>query len=303
MTLCAYCGRETGTALNYHPDCKERARVAKRDAGHVAVHTLERAGLGRTLRSWLRDGLRGLVALARAPADLPLFERRLLNTDRVLAALSSAALALTGWLATLFAGLVRDGDHGGDTLFLLAFSAGIALLAAWYLVAAVRRSADPGRHPSMRALAPYGAAREVAAQISSEIRPGGGSLVIGRTLLTPTWLIQVGSFALTAIPFRDVVWIYETTSLRTIHYIPIGNRYDVVVHGASGTKIAIGGGSDLGKTGSISAQHAVFSRAPWALRGRAWETVRSMRWGRRARTVADVFAKREQILNSKGRGR
>lgn len=303
MAICAYCNRETGTALNYHPDCKERARLAKRDLGRVPVHTVDRPSVAAMLRGWLAGASRGLATLAWAPADLPLFERRLLRSDRELFAVCAVVLPPGAWGTWWFAELIRHGDRGGDTIFLVLCSGMASALAAWYLAAAVRWSANPARHPSMRALAVHGAPREMAAELSHEMRPGSGTRMIGATLFTANWLIQAATLRITAIPFRDLVWIYETTGLRMIHFIPIGETHNVVVHGASGARISIGGGSDLGEGGSANAQRELLSRAPWALRGRSLSTILSMKWRNRAGTVATVLAKREQMLKGEGRAR
>jgi hypothetical protein len=158
--------------------------------------------------------------------------------------------------------LYADESPNEDRLWLLLPIAAFGL-AFVNIKRGMSRYRDPSKHPSMRALALYGAPRANANAIDAEVAASKGGIKVGKVVLTANWLLQRRAFALDAVPMAEVVWIYKHVTTHYYYFIPVGKSYAIIVHRKRGKDIHI----EAKKKTVDDVLKSVMERAPWAIAG------------------------------------
>ncbi len=164
----------------------------------------------------------------------------------------------------------RSGGYLG-----IGIGAIVLLLCLWGLSRAISRSANPLRHPVMRALARFGEPNAVSQQINAEM--AAPHQTIGDTHLTPHWVVvsKGGSFAATR--FQDIAWLYAKVTQHRTNGIPAGKTYSALFWDRYGTCLTVNAKQQV----TDEVLKAVYSHAPWALAGynadmqKAWKSNRA----------------------------
>jgi hypothetical protein len=110
--------------------------------------------------------------------------------------------------------VANPSEFRNTPFFLLACSLLIAAIAAWNLLRGLLRVIDPARHPFLRSLRPYGAPREVASWIDADVASGEVQNFGKAALVTRNWLLKPTTFAASAVPLAELVWIHQKVTQR-----------------------------------------------------------------------------------------
>lgn len=124
------------------------------------------------------------------------------------------------------------------------------------------RRGAPERHPILLALARHGPVRETTLVIDAEAGQGARDLGGGATL-TASWLLKRRLFGLTAVRPADVVWVYTRVTRHSLHFVPVGKSFTVVVCDRHGSKLEVPGS----ETQTVTTLREVLGQAPWAFGG------------------------------------
>lgn len=107
--------------------------------------------------------------------------------------LAATIVAGLGWLV-LFVYLFVEGSTNWPTVLVFIF--GIAAVG-WILNVALRRRANPDKHPILTSLSRFDAEpKEVAAEIDREVSGNAVSYHRGKVILTPNWILHSRIFGL-----------------------------------------------------------------------------------------------------------
>jgi hypothetical protein len=176
-----------------------------------------------------------------------------------------AAEAQAGAVGPRFAPVMLDatGDFRQAGWIGLAIALPLLALGVWNLWRVAARQ-DPEAHPSVQALARYGAPQSVAEAIESEMRGGESETVGGHTTLTAHWLLYRTIYGFSVVSLAELVWLYEkVTTTKYMGVIPMGKRREAVLLDAKRKVVRIGGRK--GVVESLLQQAG--ARAPWAAAG------------------------------------
>jgi hypothetical protein len=158
----------------------------------------------------------------------------------------------------------------------------------------IGRYRDPSKHPSMRALALYGAPRANANAIDAEIAASKGGVKSGGVVLTANWLLQQRYFALDAVPMSEVVWIYKHVTTHYYYFIPVGKSFAIIVHRKRGKDIRI----EAKKKTVDDVLKSLIERAPWAIAGFNADVRNALNGPQRADILRQMDEARKQAKTS-----
>jgi hypothetical protein len=138
------------------------------------------------------------------------------------------------------------------------------LLLGLYLVwLYLQRTANPEKHPLMKALERYGQPNDVAMQIDSELRSEPNAAVTRDVRLTNNWLIHATAFKTVLMQSRDVIWAYQKITKHYHNGIPTGKSYSIVIRDSRGQSAEVTGK----KTSAPELVSTLQQRMPWIVAG------------------------------------
>jgi hypothetical protein len=185
--------------------------------------------------------------------------------------------------------LDTEDQLGGEVVLFWAALA-LAGLAAGWLVLVLRRSSDPSRHPSARALARYGDVQERMRDLEADLLESGGGRRVGPARFGSRWLLFEGWLRCDALPVREIVWAYKRIVKQYVyHVIPAGKKLFAVVQDPRGRKLEA-----RGKERDVDTLLGeIVQRCPWAVVGYSRELHKAMGGKQRQALVAEILARRD----------
>jgi len=148
----------------------------------------------------------------------------------------------------------------------IGIGVGLILLAVagGFLLSVVKVYGDFDQSPTGKALAAYGAPRDVAASIDREA--AGHFEKIGGIHLLPSWILRRGTFSMDASHVEDIVWMYKKVTKHSYNFIPTGKTYEVVIHTNRGKSLTLHG-TFMREKNTDFIMEKIFSRVPWIIAG------------------------------------
>ncbi len=197
-----------------------------------------------------------------------------------------------GWSMHLYLTPAPEGRaRPMPTSVALAVEGPLALLAAWRLTVAVRRRAQPWRHPRLQAFAPFGEPLEVAAALEREVERGE-AVVIGDVLLGARLLVKTGA-PYSVVALNQLAWVYAKTTRHSVNFIPVGSTTTYEVFGTSRGQRFV----PLSLTADVKLYEELKARAPQARFG--W-SVENEEWWHRERLALVAQDAKSRTLSADG---
>lgn len=187
--------------------------------------------------------------------------------------------------------MLDAGDFRSMGYLGLAIGAVLMLLALWNLTKAARRATNPEAHPTYLALGAYGPVQAMVASVDAEAG-SPSSTWVGKTLITPHWLVRTTLFGVDVIRAEDIVWIYKKVTQRRVYFVPAGKSHAAVLWNKQGKPAELMGNEE--QVTNILA--TVARQVPWALVGYTAELDKAWRSDRQA--VVQAVADRQRELRS-----
>lgn len=148
--------------------------------------------------------------------------------------------------------------------FPLVLQIPVFLLCVWKLISLRARTADPSKHPIMKAIKNYGDPREVSAAIEDDMRMSNGGKRKGLPgLWSSQWLLVPTTFDLLIGKLDDLVWLYAHETKHSVNFIPTGSTWKLMMHFADKRAIEI----DTNKQNVEKLLVELIQRVPWAYAG------------------------------------
>jgi hypothetical protein len=168
----------------------------------------------------------------------------------------------------VFAPFLLDAtDFRGNAYIGLAICIPIGLLAAWNVKKAVARIQNVQNSPIYKWLDHYGQPPEVVAQaIDQEIKNYKDGSPISSITLLPSWMLHESFFHFTTLHLNEVVWVHQKITRHSVHFIPTGKSFAIVIRDAYGRTIEVDAGRGSEQVVSGFAL-ALKMRMPWAASG------------------------------------
>jgi hypothetical protein len=161
------------------------------------------------------------------------------------------------------------------------------LVAGGFLLSVVKVYGDFDQSSTAKALAVYGAPRDVAAAIDREA--AGQYEKVGGIHLLPSWILRRGTFSMDISHVEDVVWMYKKVTKHSVNFIPTGKTYEVVLHTNRGRQINLQG-TFLGEKNADFLLENIFRRVPWIIAGYDDELIGA--WNADARAFIQAVSER-----------
>lgn len=137
-------------------------------------------------------------------------------------------------------------------------------LFTWRLIVAVRRRADPARHPMVRQLARFGDPLEVARALDAEVTAASARRA-GDVIITRRFLVDLDGPDVVGLD--EIAWVYPKITRRSVNFIPLGESASLELH-TFGPPHAI---LPLSLRGGAALNAALVERAPRARFGYSLE--------------------------------
>jgi hypothetical protein len=118
-------------------------------------------------------------------------------------------------------------DYREEGYRVLGVTAPLLLLAGWNILKVFRRQSEPQTTPVWRRLSALGDPQQLSMQIEAEENQLHAKY--GRLHVTQTWLLRKKFFSTWVWPVENLAWAYKKLIKRSVHFIPVGTGYAVVL--------------------------------------------------------------------------
>src|SRR5215472_7669924 len=103
----------------------------------------------------------------------------------------------------------------------------LLLLAGWNILKVFRRLSELPTTPVWRNLSAWGDPQQLSMQIEAEENQAHAKY--GRLYVTHSWFLRKRFFSTWIWPIENLVWAYKKLIKRSVHFIPVGIGYAVVL--------------------------------------------------------------------------
>ena len=158
----------------------------------------------------------------------------------------------------------------------------LGFLLVRYGIPAWRHYRDPGTHPLLARIGPWGDPLGVAVDVERDF--GTPRYKASGWRIGDKYLVQSTFFMFNVLRLRDLLWAYKKVTKHSVNFIPTGKTYACVLACYGGTAEVTGREKDVDSLLSFAAE-----RAPWAVFGFTDELSRVFR-----QKTADFCAAVEQ---------
>jgi len=118
-------------------------------------------------------------------------------------------------------------DYRKEGYWVLGTATPLLFLAGWNILKVFRRQSEPQTTPVWSRLAQLGDPQQLSMQIEAE--ENQACTKYGNLLVTQSWLLRRKFFSTWVWPAENVVWAYKKLIKRSVHFIPVGTDYAVVL--------------------------------------------------------------------------
>ena len=136
-------------------------------------------------------------------------------------------------------------------------------VCGWGAAVVLRRMANPGSHPVLKALARFGPLDFVTNRIETELAAEHAR--VGRLHLAASWLVYEDQANLLATRYEDAAWIYKFIMTQRYYGIPVSKTYSAIVWDKFGVKLNLVAGRKESDADAMLS--AIQARAPWVAAG------------------------------------
>ena len=107
----------------------------------------------------------------------------------------------------------------------------------------------------------HGTPEQVSALIDRDMAATDQHTVIGKTRLTPQWLVHATPFIFLGVPYAEIAWAYKKVVTRRALYglIPVGKNYFLAVNTRNGKSHSV---ANLKEPQIDQILHEIAGRAP-----------------------------------------
>ncbi|HEX2623177.1 MAG TPA: DUF6709 family protein [Phototrophicaceae bacterium] len=197
-------------------------------------------------------------------------------------------------LKDVFFPLMLDTDDYRRGGFLGFVGLGVLLIfSGFMLITVFRRIGSPESHPIMKGLSRFGHLDSVIPQLESELNTEHP--IVGKFHFTRNWVVQKTVANLQAVPYQDVVWVYQKTTRQRVNGVPAGRRFSLMLNDRYGKLIEYQTKEKIVQ----EIMQNIAQRAPWAVVGYSDEIEKIWRTDR-AKFVASVDQRKSSSRASTG---